>query len=188
MGRWTLVLGGARSGKSAFAVERAKQVQNGDEVVYLASGMAFDDEMKSRIARHQAERPRGWRTVEEPLRVPSALEVLGKDKRLIVWDCVTLYLNNLIFQWEQEQQEKKIKFYPPELEEAILKQVGQVAGLKKKMAADLLLISNEVGYGLVPENEVGRFFRDVAGRVNQKLAQAADEVFFVTAGIPVKIK
>lgn len=188
MGRWTMILGGARSGKSAFAMELAKQNQNGREVVFLASAVATDEEMRSRIARHRASRPRDWRTVEEPLRLRPALEVLGAESRLILWDCMTFYLNNFIFEWEQSQQPVAVSHYPRELEETLLQEAGRIAGLKQKMAADLILISNEVGSGLVPENELGRFFRDVAGRINQRLAQAADEVFFLTAGIPTRIK
>lgn len=188
MSRWTLILGGARSGKSAFGIELGRQSQNSGEVVFLASAVALDEEMRQRIARHRADRPRDWRTVEEPLQVPSALGVLGEEKRLILWDCVTFYLNNLIYQWEQAHGFEKINLYPPELEAAILEEVGKIAGLKKKMVADLILISNEVGLGLVPENELGRFFRDVVGRVNQRLAQSADVVYTVTAGISLKIK
>lgn len=185
MGSWTLILGGARSGKSSFAQEQVSQKKN-EPVTYLASAIAFDEEMGSRIKRHQQDRPGHWQTVEAPYNVCDPLSKLTQEKGSILWECLTLFLNNLIYQ-ETESKNKAIES-TDEIEKIVLNEVDQLIQLKENTEADLYIVSNEVGYGLVPENELGRLFRDIAGRANQRFAQASDHVYLVTAGIATKLK
>lgn len=166
----TLVLGGARSGKSAFAQKAAETAAFGGRPVLIATGQAFDDEMAERIARHRAERGESWITVEAPLDLADAIAALPADAVAVV-DCLTLWLSNLLL------AERDIQ--------------ASAAALAKAVAAcpaRLWLVSNEVGLGIVPETPLGRRFRDEAGRLHQRLAQTVDEVFFIAAGLPLRMK
>jgi len=165
----TLVLGGARSGKSAFAQKAAESATRGRPVL-IATGQAFDDEMAERIARHQAERGESWTTVEAPLALPEAIAALPAGAVAVV-DCLTLWLSNLML------DERDVGAAATALVEAVA-----------ACPARLWLVSNEVGLGLVPETPLGRRFRDEAGRLHQRLAQAVDEVYFVAAGLPLRLK
>ena len=166
----TLVLGGARSGKSAFAQKAVENAAGPGRPTLIATGQAFDDEMAERIARHQADRGESWVTVEAPLELGAAIAALPRDAVAVV-DCLTLWLSNLML------DERDVEAAASELVEV-------VAGCP----ARLWLVSNEVGLGLVPETPLGRRFRDEAGRLHQCLAQVADEVFFVAAGLPLRMK
>jgi len=166
----TLVLGGARSGKSAHA-ERLV-LGEGAEPVYVATAEAHDAEMAERIARHRADRAgRGWTTVEEPLDLAGVIGREARPGRAILVDCLTLWLSNLMLAGE-----------PPEARQAELLRV--LAGV----GCPIVLVSNEVGLGLVPETPLGRAFRDAQGRLNQAVAARADRVFFVAAGLPLTLK
>lgn len=165
-----LVLGGARSGKSAFAQKAAETAASGAAPVMIATGQAFDDEMAQRIARHQADRGESWRTVEAPLALAEAIAALPADAIAVV-DCLTLWLSNLIL------AERDAEAAASQLVEAVA-----------ACPARLWLVSNEVGLGIVPETPLGRRFRDEAGRLHQRLAQAVDEVYFVAAGLPLRLK
>lgn len=166
----TLVLGGARSGKSGFAQKAAETAAGAGRPVMIATGQAFDDEMAERIARHRADRDESWTTVEAPLELAAAIAALPADAVAVV-DCLTLWLSN---QMLTEQ----------DLETACAALVATVAACP----ARLWLVSNEVGLGIVPETPLGRRFRDEAGRLNQRLAATVDEVYFVAAGLPLKMK
>lgn len=166
----TLVLGGARSGKSAFAQKAAENAADGGRPILIATGQAFDDEMAERIARHKADRGESWVTVEAPLALAEAVFALPADAVAVV-DCLTLWLSNLML------AERDIGAAATELVAAVT-----------DCPARLWLVSNEVGLGLVPETPLGRRFRDEAGRLHQRLAQAVDEVFFVAAGLPLRMK
>ncbi|MBO9545159.1 bifunctional adenosylcobinamide kinase/adenosylcobinamide-phosphate guanylyltransferase [Caulobacter sp.] len=166
----TLVLGGARSGKSAFAQKAAESVALDGRAVMIATGQAFDDEMTQRIARHQADRGESWTTLEAPLALPEAIAALPADAVAVV-DCLTLWLSNLML------AERDIEAAASEL-------VAAVAACP----ARLWLVSNEVGLGIVPETPLGRRFRDEAGRLHQRLAQVADTVYFVAVGLPLRMK
>jgi len=166
----TLVLGGARSGKSAFAQKAAETEASGGRTVMIATGQAFDDEMAERIARHQADRGESWVTVEAPLELAAAITDLPADAIAVV-DCLTLWLSN------QMLAERNVEAACAEL-------VAAVA----TCPARLWLVSNEVGLGIVPETPLGRRFRDEAGRLHQRLAATVDEVFFVAAGLPLRMK
>ena len=165
----TLVLGGARSGKSAWAEARA--LQSGLSPVYLATAEAGDDEMVARIGHHRGRRGARWATVEEPLELAAALADWARADRVVLVDCLTLWLANLM---DAERD--------PEAEAERL--VAALAGLR----GPALLVSNEVGLGIVPDNPLARAFRDAAGRLNQRVAAAAQHVVFLAAGLPLTLK
>ncbi len=165
----TLVLGGARSGKSRHAEELA--AAHGGPRVYVASAEGGDAEMRARIALHQARRGDGWETLEAPLEVVAAIAGHDAAGTFILFDCVTLWVSNLMAAGRNVDAE--------------------VAGLAEAMAAvsgRLVIVSNEVGLGIVPDNALARAFRDAAGLANQRLAAAADEVVFLAAGLALKLK
>ncbi|MEW6165855.1 MAG: bifunctional adenosylcobinamide kinase/adenosylcobinamide-phosphate guanylyltransferase [Pseudomonadota bacterium] len=162
-----LVIGGARSGKSAHAERRA--LDTGRAVTYVATGEARDAEMAARIAHHRARRPDGWRTVEEPLRLATALRRAAAPDACLLVDCLTLWLTNVILAERGEEIDALLEALPA-------------------LPGDLILVSNEVGWGIVPENELARRFRDEQGRLNQRVAALADEVTLVAAGLPLHLK
>jgi adenosylcobinamide kinase / adenosylcobinamide-phosphate guanylyltransferase len=167
--RSLLVLGGARSGKSAYAQSLAEAY--GSERLYLATAAAGDEEMAARIARHQADRGQGWTTVEEPLEIVAALLTHAQVGRVVVVDCLTLWLSNLMLAG-------------PDPGPAI----AALADAIRELAGPVILVSNEVGMGLVPDNKLGREFRDWQGRANQDIGAACDAVIFVAAGLPLQLK
>ncbi len=167
---FNLVLGGARSGKSAFAQRAAEALAADGRLVMIATAQAFDSEMAERIARHQKDRGPAWTTLEAPLDIAGALATLGADDVVVV-DCLTLWLSNLML------GEQDVATAAAGLVEA----VGRFDG-------SLWLVSNEVGFGIVPDNALARRFRDEAGRLHQALAQAAEAVTLVVAGLTLRLK
>jgi adenosylcobinamide kinase / adenosylcobinamide-phosphate guanylyltransferase len=167
--RSLLVLGGARSGKSAYAQSLAEAY--GSERLYLATAAAGDEEMAARIARHQADRGQGWTTLEEPLDIAKALLTQARAGRVVVVDCLTLWLSNLMLTGRD----------PGPAVTTLVEAMGALAG-------PAILISNEVGMGLVPDNKLGREFRDWQGRTNREIGAACDAVIFVAAGFPLQLK
>lgn len=165
----TLILGGARSGKSRRAQALAEAAS--DVRIYLATAEARDEEMSARIVRHQQDRATGWRTVEETVDLVSVLDREGRTGSVILVDCLTLWLSNLF------EAERDIEHETALLCERLARAQGGV-----------VLVSNEIGLGLVPETSLGRAFRDAQGRLNQAVAQAVDCVEFVAAGLPIKLK
>jgi len=176
----TLVIGGARSGKSGYAAELAASLAHGSAVAYIATATADDDEMKARIARHRTERPANWETIEEPYDVASALRGMESGVHVALIDCMTLLVTNHLMQSTQMTEE--------EFEHRIYGVVDDLIGAARGLTVDVIVVSNEVGLSLVPEYPLGRLFRDVAGRANQRIAAAADQVVFMVAGIPMVIK
>ncbi len=164
----TFVLGGARSGKTAYA-QQLVQAQSAQRV-YIATAQAFDAEMGARIATHQAERQAGWRTVEAPLDLAAALRGVHPTEAILL-DCLTLWLSNLMH-------------HDQDLEAASDALLTALAD----SPAPVTLVSNELGLGLVPETALGRTFRDAQGRLNQQMAAVANTVTFVTAGLPLPLK
>ena len=163
-----LVTGGARSGKSRYAEQRTREL--GSAPVYIATAEAFDAEMADRIAQHQQRRGPEWQTINAPLDLSQALkEADGRGPCLV--DCLTIWLNNLMF------HERDIAAATQELISVIHKRVDPV-----------ILVTNEVGSGIVPENALARRFRDEAGRMNQTMAEAVDEVYVSISGMPLKLK
>lgn len=171
----TLVLGCARSGKSRFAQSLCAGAQR---VTYIATARADDDEMRRRIVRHQQSRPADWRTIEEPLAIADAIKSRAQESDFILLDCLTLWLSNLC--WEHRDSPEEV------LEAAVSKEAARLVTVAP--ASHLVIVSNEVGGGLVPESAVGRRFRDLQGWLNQDVAGASDAVYYVVAGIPVQVK
>ncbi len=165
-----LILGGARSGKSRFAIAGLRAEAR---VAFVATAEPADADMAARIARHQAERPGGWRTVEEPVDLVARLQEVGAVDRVIV-DCVTVWVANLMLRGDGE--------------EAIVKAAEGLAAFVASSGVDITLVSNEVGEGVHPSTEGGRRFRDALGAVNQRLAAACDRVVLMVAGLPLAIK
>lgn len=167
----TLILGGARSGKSALAERLAGD--SGREVVYVATAQAHDDEMRDRIAHHRERRPAHWRSVEEPLALADTLRLQAGADRCLLVDCLTLWLSNLLIDPEPARFERE--------RDALLDLLPSLPG-------ELLLVSNEVGLGIVPMGALSRRFVDEAGRLHQALAMHCERVVFVTAGLPIALK
>jgi adenosylcobinamide kinase/adenosylcobinamide-phosphate guanylyltransferase len=181
--RVVLLLGGARSGKSYQAQEIAKKMAG--EVLFVATATAGDEDMRARIAKHREDRPPTWRTLEAPLQIGCRIEAGLGAADIVIIDCITLLVNNLFCQYEERQFES--------IEDSVLdRQVSaEIMRLKEciaKIPASFIIISNEVGLGIVPDNRMGRLYRDCLGRANQLLAEAADEVYLMVAGIPLRIK
>jgi adenosylcobinamide kinase/adenosylcobinamide-phosphate guanylyltransferase len=171
----TLVIGGARSGKSRFALQLGCQAR---QPAYIATARAEDAEMAVRIARHREGRGAPWITVEEPLAIAKAVAAAARGRDFVLLDCLTVWLSN--YCWEHRGESER------GIEAGALAEVGRMAGASAP--SDVVLVTNEVGYGLVPETPLGRLFRDLQGWVNQEAARAADRVVQVVAGIPVEIK
>ena len=167
--RSVLVLGGARSGKSAYAQGLAEAAAA--ERIYLATAQAGDAEMAARIARHKADRGRGWTTVEEPLALADALAAAARPGRATLVDCLTLWLSNLML-----------------ADRDVGAEIARLAEAVGALEGPAVLVSNELGLGLVPETALGREFRDWQGRANRMVARACDAVVFITAGIPTLMK
>jgi len=164
-----LILGGARSGKSAYAERLA--AEHGGEKVYIATAEAIDAEMEERIALHRKRRGPAWRTVDAPVELAESLRVHDGEGRFILIDCITVWINNLMF-------------HERDVEPA----VAELCAAISASHARVVLVSNEVGQGIVPDNALARRFRDEAGRANQALAAAADEAVLVVAGLPLVLK
>lgn len=178
-----LLLGGARSGKSHFAQEYARR--SGEKVLYVATATAGDEDMRRRIEKHQQKRPSHWRTLEVPTDIGTQIETNAGDARLIIIDCITLLVNNIFNRYDEQQFDT---IDDAVLEKEVVAEIQQLQKCLKKVNASFLIVSNEVGLGLVPDNRMGRLFRDILGRANQILAQTADEVYLMVAGIPLRIK
>lgn len=167
-----LVLGGARSGKSRHALEQARQA--GTSVAFLATARALDGDMATRIGRHRAERPARWTTIEEPHEVPVACRRAARSHDLVVVDCVTVWVSNLMDHGDDDA--------------LVLAAVDDLAKLLRERLVSVILVSNEVGEGVHPPTELGRRFRDLLGLANQRLAAAADRVTLMVAGLPMTAK
>lgn len=178
----TLVFGGARSGKSAYAERLA--AGSGKEVIYIATAAAGDAEMAARIAQHQAQRPAHWHTVEQPMALAAALAEWRAPQRLVLVDCLTLWLSNLMFSDGTQYPDVGAIELPARFHQeraALLAELAIERG-------DVVLVSNEVGMGIVPWGAVSRSYADEAGRLNQAVAAACDRVAFVAAGLPLMLK
>lgn len=174
----TLILGGARSGKSHHAEQLA--VGYGPDVLYVATAQAGDAEMAERIENHRRARPAAWRTLEAPIGVGAALRRLDDRPDVILLDCLTLLATNIVLALEGRSQ--------ADIEAAVLAEVDAIVFAQRKLDVPLLVVSNEVGLGLVPPYPVSRVFRDALGRANQRLAAAADRVLLMVAGLPLVVK
>ena len=171
-----LIIGGARSGKSQFAQKLACQLS--DRVLFVATAEAGDEEMRARIKVHKKARPKTWHTLETPTKVGKKINEHTGKADVVIIDCITMLVSNLLAgQGDDSAEEKQIKTEVDRLIECI-----------DRIDTTFIIVSNEVGLGLVPDNRLGRLYRDLLGRVNQLLAEQADEVYLMVAGIPVEIK
>jgi adenosylcobinamide kinase/adenosylcobinamide-phosphate guanylyltransferase len=178
-----LLLGGARSGKSTLAEQLAQELAPDGRVLYVATAQAGDDEMRERIVAHRSRRPAEWRTLEEPLRLAERLNASAGDARVVLLDCATLWVTNLLLDSCGASED-----VPPSVESSILVSTAGLLAAYNRGTATFIVVSNEVGLGLVPPYPLGRAYRDVLGRVNQRLAAAADEVYLLVAGLPIELK
>jgi len=183
--RLVMVTGGARSGKSRWAEHMLKE--QGGGVLYVATALAIDEEMEDRINKHRARRPRHWRTLEGYSNLAEGIRQTRLFREAILLDCLTIMVTNLLLEeirdpdtitaQQAEQAEKKIE-----------QEVMSLLKALREIESTAVIVTNEVGMGLVPDNPLGRLFRDVCGRMNQLVAAEADEVYLVVSGIPVRIK
>jgi adenosylcobinamide kinase/adenosylcobinamide-phosphate guanylyltransferase len=167
------VIGGCRSGKSRHALQLAEQIP-GDRRIYVATCVPQDDEMTRRVARHQRERSQNWITIEEPLALPEIIREHTPGADVMLVDCLTLWVSNLLMQTDDEKQIETI--------------ISRLIEVLETVKRPLILVSNEVGAGIVPENKIARQYRDIMGFVNQAAATAAGTVIWLVAGIPVTVK
>ena len=179
----TLLLGGARSGKSGLAERIARE--SGKEVIYVATSYAGDTEMSARIEHHLARRPAEWKTVEEPTALAATLRILCAPERIVLVDCLTLWLTNLMFSAQREFPDVGPIDLPPLFVE---ERAALLDWLDSDAAGDIIFVSNEVGMGIVPYGAVSRAFADEAGRLNQDVAARCERVLFVAAGLPLVLK
>lgn len=174
MNRLTLILGGARSGKSRFALEHGTTL--GERRLFIATALPSDAEMARRIERHRRERPEGWKTLEEPLHLADRLRSLERKAEVAVIDCLTLWLSNLLTAVGED-------------EEKILGEIDRLVSVARSVNFSIVAVSNEVGLGVVPtDHSLSRLFRDLSGLLHQRWAAQADEVYWMMAGIAVPIK
>ena len=176
----TFITGGARSGKSSFALKEASKTKG--QKAYIATAEALDGEMKDRIEKHKLVRGDEWATYEEQIKLSDLLIDIKSQYGAVLLDCLTLWLSNVLLHAEMGAQEHQSP------EDSINEFVSCLNGLAGTEGCDLYVVSNEVGMGIVPENKLARKFRDLAGTLNRKVAEIAVEVYLVTAGIPLKIK
>lgn len=181
-----LVTGGARSGKSIYAEKLAEKLSH--KVVYLATAVALDFETKQRIKDHQSARPESWATLEESKEVSKVLDKVPEGTEVLLLDCITFWITNLLMErlGKEEIQGEEVK----RLERELIEKAKSLADKleQKKQEFNIIVVTNELGMGLVPEYPLGRIFRDVVGKANQMIARAADEVYFLISGVPLKIK
>lgn len=172
MGKIVFIIGGARSGKSSFALERAKEKTG--RAAFIATCSPCDREMQIRVALHRRKRPSHWKTFEVPEDITALIKKIGSQFEVLIVDCLTLLISGFM--------ERKYK------ESAIKNKIEEMLKALKKCPSDAIVVSNEVGLGIVPQNKLARDFRDIAGRANQLAAKASDEVFFLVSGIPWRLK
>ena len=176
---FTFVLGGARSGKSKYAEAMAVGAEaRGLTVHYIATAQAFDDEMSSRIAKHRKSRPQHWVTHEVPINVSDLLTLIPSNSVVLI-DCITIWISNHMMAADTVGTSSEATYDDSVIH--LLKTISEFAG-------EVIAVSNEVGSGIVPDNELARLFRDVAGRANQQLAAAAERVYFMVSGLPIILK
>lgn len=175
----TLILGGARSGKSSYAQSLAQE--SGKSVTFVATAQALDDEMSARIQKHRAERPPDWETLETPFNLVACVKQIRSN--VVILDCITLLLTNLMMQFVKDDLVDEAMFMA-----AVRKEIDEFVDALHEREQNWLIISNEVGLGLVPPYQMGRVYRDAIGWANQRLAREANKVIFMVAGIPMEVK
>lgn len=180
-GKLIFITGGVRSGKSSFAEEVTSGL--GSDITYIATAQAFDNEMKHRIHLHRERRPNFWKTVEEPLDVTGVIRKIGSQTEVIMLDCLTMMVSNLMFRLPDAEADLSV-----ENQEKIIDEIRSVAAAAKEADAHVVIVSNEVGLTLVSDNKLGRIYQEIVGRANQVVAAQADEAYLVVSGLPVTLK
>lgn len=175
----TLILGGARSGKSDYAEQLARE--SGKSVLFIATATAFDDEMRERIQNHRTTRPHEWRTLEASMNVGAALLTEKFNADVVIVDCMTLLVSNILLALPEDSPFEIVM-------QKVKDEIDSLLSAQEGIGGEWLIVSNEVGLGLVPPYPLGRMYRDVLGRANQMLARAAQRVVFMVAGIPMNVK
>jgi adenosylcobinamide kinase/adenosylcobinamide-phosphate guanylyltransferase len=182
-GRIVFITGGARSGKSAYA---ESLYVGTSEVVYVATARITDGEMRERIKRHQQSRPSGWRTIEQTYDLHTVCEA-GNTPLSVLLDCVGILTSNVMFDLTKEQERISLALQH-KVEQVVIAEVEKLIQIVKEKNGSLVMVTNEVGDSIVPENHVARVYRDILGRLNQHIAALCDEVYLVTCGIPLRLK
>ncbi len=188
MAKVILVTGGARSGKSRFAENLVKSLDGNGSVLYIATAQAFDEEMKLRIEKHRQSRPAHWTTMEAYRGLGKIIANNGPFYQVVLLDCITIMVTNLLFDLPEIKQEDFDRISIERAEATVLGEVEQMAEGFAHFPGTVVMVTNELGSGIVPEYPLSRIFRDIAGRINQYLAQKSDEVYLIVCGIPLKIK
>ncbi len=185
MGKITFITGGARSGKSTFA---EKLLKGRDNVIYLATSEASDDEMKERIAKHKSMRNPAWNTVEAYKYLDIVLKKATKDRKYVLIDCITLMVSNLMILENDIDWDAVDTGTVDNIEKNVHAEINKLLKFAAGFSGETIIVSNELGMGVVPPAPLGRYYRDIAGRMNQIVAESADAVYFIVSGIPMKIK
>ena len=178
-----LLIGGARSGKSSYAEELARQI--GGEVLFVATAEARDEEMHRRIEVHKKSRPSHWHTLEAPSKVGTCIAADNGKYNVVVLDCITLLVNNVLCQHMTTQGEDVVE---KDVERDVNSEINTLIDCLRNSQATFIMVTNEVGEGIIPLGASTRIYRDILGRANQMLARAVDEVYLMVAGIPLKVK
>lgn len=176
-----LIIGGARSGKSRFTQELALKL--GEPVLLVATAEAGDEEMRRRIEEHQRARPAAWRTLEVTVGIGKRIQQNIGGAKVVIVDCITLLISNLFSQYQRGEPIDAAL-----VEKAVAREIRELEACINRLKASFIIVTNEVGTGLVPTSGIGRLYRDLLGKVNQQLAERADEVYLMVAGLPLRIK
>lgn len=185
MSKIILVTGGAKSGKSSFAEQLC--IDRNNDTAYIATSIPFDDEMKDRVKKHKESRPQSWKTYEIYKDIYSIIKDVNQKHNTVILDCVTLLVNNLMFTYGIDidncntNQINELEFY-------IKDQMNKLLNEVKNTNLYFVIVTNELGMGVVPDNKLSRVYADIVGRINQQISKESDEVYFVVSGIPMKIK
>ncbi|MBI5208314.1 MAG: bifunctional adenosylcobinamide kinase/adenosylcobinamide-phosphate guanylyltransferase [Candidatus Firestonebacteria bacterium] len=182
MSKITFILGGARSGKSLYAAKLA--LNSGNKVLYVATGVPCDEEMKIKIEKHKKERPESWETIEEPVDIKSVIKNIDNVFDIVIIECLSFWISNLFFQYKSKEKDNDNE----KILKNIMDYVIDTFNLFKNLKTEIIVVSNEVGMGIVPDNEISRVYRDILGKTNQMMAECAENVFLIVAGISIKIK
>lgn len=185
MGKIVFVTGGARSGKSTFAEKYC--TEKSDNLGYIATGVAFDEEMIDRIKKHKQQRGEAWTTYEKPMNVEEDLEEILATHRIVLMDCLTIYVTNYMFSKELDFNEISVNTIN-EIEEEIKASLNRIIEIANNSDSTLVIVSNEIGLGIVPENRMARVYRDYIGRANQICASKSEEAYMIISTIPLRLK
>ncbi len=179
MGKIILVTGGARSGKSTFAERYVAKY--GNKIGYIATAQIYDEEMEYRVQLHQNRRPKEWATFESPFDAQNIVLEQGNSYDMFLFDCMTIYISNILSKVDDLAEFDKIY-------ELVVGKVNELIKAIRESSTTVVIVTNEVGAGIVPENKLARIYRDLSGLANQMLAEAAEDVYLVVSGMPVNIK